>query len=478
MKKFLIALLIIVLVGAGGFYAFTRFTRATANPAAIDLASNTVSITRGELLVTISATGQVRPRQTATLNWQTSGTVEKVLAAEGDQIKPGDMLASLAQASLSQNIISAQGDLVSTQQSLADLSTQANTARVQAMQNIVTFEQAVRDAQYKLDNYTIPSNQQRMTAVEAVAKMKQLLDEARQAFEPYRNASSGDQTRQNLKDALDQAQSDYNAAVRRLSLEYDLEVAQANLDKAYSDYDKWKDGPDPNDVKALEAKIAAIQATLDMPHLTAPFAGTVTNADVQVGDQVNAGKAAFRIDDLSALYVDLQVSEIDINQVQVGQPVTVVFDAIQNQQYHGKVSGISLVGNQSSGVVNYTVTVELTDPDEKVRLGMTGEVKIEVADKQNVLLVPNQAIKLENGVQVVYLLVPGQPTPQRIVITLGLSNDQYSEVLSGDLNPGDLVELRAVVNTNIPRFFMGGGAARQAAGDQGNTSGGTPGGQP
>lgn len=455
MKKFLIASLILIVLGGTGYFVFTRLRPMAPTQGMIDATANTVAITRGELQVNIRATGQVRPRQTATLSWQTSGAVEEVLAKVGLQVKAGDELANLAQVSLSQSIIQAGSELISAQQSLADLSTQAETASIQAMRDIVTYEQAVRDAQYALDNYTIPSSQKGMSAVEAVAKTKEALDAARVAFEPYRNAASGNETRQRLKDELDKAQSDYNAAIRRLELEYDLEVSQANLDKAYSDYEKWKNGPDPVDVKAQQSRIAAIQATLDTTHIEAPFDGTITSAEPLVGDQVSTGTRAFRIDDLSALYIDLQVSEIDVSQVEIGQTATIVFDAIRNQEYRGEVSDIALVGSQSSGLVNYTVTVKISDVDKNVRLGMTSEVAILIASKQDVLLVPNQAIKLENGEQVVYILA-ADGTQKRVVLTLGLSSDTHSEVLSGDLKSGDLALLRAVEDT-MNRFFMGGG---------------------
>ena len=472
MKKIITVLIILVVLAGGGYFVYTRLSNATSTQGMIDPATDTVAITRGELLVTISATGQVRPRQSAQIAWKTSGTVEEVLTKVGGKVKPGDELAKLAQSSLSQAIIQAESELVSAQQSLANLSTQADASRIQAMREIVTYEQAVRDAQYKLDNFTIPTNQVGLTAVEAVDQMKAVLEEARLAFEPYRNASSGDARRQALKDDLDQAQSDYNAAVRRLEIEYNLEVAQASLDKAHSDYKKWENGPDPDDVRSLEARIASIQVTLDQPHLTAPFAGTITEVQPQIGDQVNPGSLAFRIDDMTALYVDLQVSEIDVNQMAIGQPATLAFDAIRNQQYHGEVSDIALVGSQSSGVVNYTVTIKLNDADEKVHLGMTGEVTVIVAKKDDVLMVPNQAIKLENGTQVVYIFVPGQAA-RRVELTLGLSSDASSEVLSEGLQPGDLVLLRPVEDSTM-RFFMGGSPGE---GERRNAEQGPQGGQ-
>ena len=91
----------------------------------------TATIGRGNLTATVGATGTVRARQTATLVWETTGTVEKVNVKIGDKVKAGEELASLAKTSLPQNIILAEADLVSAQQSLNDL-LKSDTARAQA----------------------------------------------------------------------------------------------------------------------------------------------------------------------------------------------------------------------------------------------------------------------------------------------------------------------------------------------------------
>ena len=107
---------------------------------------------------------------------------------------------------------------------------------------------------------------------------------------------------------------------------------------------------------------------------------------------------------------------------------------------------------------------------------MTGEVTVIVAKKNDVLMVPNQAIKLENGTQVVYVFVPGQAA-RRVELTLGLSSDASSEVLSEGLQPGDLVLLRPVEDSTM-RFFMGGppGEGERRNAEQGPQGG--QGGQP
>ncbi len=233
-----------------------------------------------------------------------------------------------------------------------------------------------------------------------------------------------------------------------------LAVAEANLKEAEREWERLKDGPDPDDIKAAEARIAAIEATLAQVRLQAPFGGTITAVNIKPGDQVNPGTQAFRIDDLSRLLVDVQVPEIDINRIQVGQPARLTFDAIPGKEYSGKVVEVGQVGTAVAGVVNFTVTIELEDADEAVRPGMTAAVNIVVDQIENALIVPNRAVRLRDGKRVVYLLKDGAATP--VPITIGAISDAYSEVIDGELQEGDAVILNppAQIEANGPPPFV------------------------
>jgi HlyD family secretion protein len=454
MKRILIILLLLVVVGAGAYYFYQRSVQARQ-----DLTSQyqTESAERGNLVASIGATGVVRSNQTALLNWQTTGVVESVEAQVGEQTQAQQTLASLSQTSLPQNVILAEAELANARQALDDLYVNADVARVKAMQEIVAYERAVRDAQYQLDNFTIPTAQADMDAVEALAAMKQRLDEARSAFEPYKYASSNDPKREELKEALDLAQADYNTAVKRLGYEYNLEVAQSNLEKAQTDYARWKEGPGEENIAAAEARLAAAQATLDLAHLAAPFAGTVTKVNLKPGDRVAPGSLAFQIDDLSRLLVDVNISEVDINQVREGQEVLLTFDAIPSKEYHGKISQVDQVGSSVQGLVEFLITVELTDADENVKPGMTAAVNVVTQEKQDVLLVPNRAVRIIDGNYIVYVLRDGQLV--QVPVTLGQSSETMSEVVGGELQEGDAIVLNPPANldSNGPPGFMRGG---------------------
>jgi HlyD family secretion protein len=175
----------------------------------------------------------------------------------------------------------------------------------------------------------------------------------------------------------------------------------------------------------------------------------VTQSDSAAGDQVSAGAVAYRIDDLSHLLVDVQVSEVDINTVSIDQDSTLTFDAVlgRSDPYHGKVVKVSQAGDTVQGVVSFTVTVELTDPDEFVKPGMTAAVNIIVEEVKDVLLIPNRAVRLVNEERVVYQLVDGQP--KSIKISLGSTDGLNSVLVAGDIKEGDPIILN-------PPSIMGG----------------------
>lgn len=183
--------------------------------------------------------------------------------------------------------------------------------------------------------------------------------------------------------------------------------------------------------------------------MEAPFAGTITEVSDKVGDQVSPGLPAFRIDDLSRLLVDVQITEVDINRIRVGQPAMMTFDAIPDREYSGKIIEVARVGIPSAGLVNFQVTIELENMDGAVRPGMTAAVNIITDLVEDVLLVPNRAVRLREGQRVVYVLRDGEPVLTEI--QLGLTSDTQSELLGGDVKEGDLLVL------NPPVQFQPGG---------------------
>jgi len=373
------------------------------------------TIGRGNLTATVGATGTVRARQTATLAWQTTGTVGTVKVQIGDPVQAEDVLATLTKASLSQNIILAEAELVSAQQALDDL-LNSDTARAQAWIALRAAEDAYEKA-YDYRNYlNYPIRKTRVDLVKQVTPYG-VVDVPK--TKTYKVAAT--------EEEIDKADADLN-------------LKEAQYEDAKRTYERLVDGPNKDDLTAAQARVDAAQATLNLARLTAPFAGTVTEAFPLPGDQVSVGTTAFRLDDLSSLLVDVELSEVDINSVAVGQEVTLSFDAILEKKYEGQVIKVAQAGTVVGGVVNFTVTVELTDADELVKPGMTAAVNIVVQEITDAILVPNRAVRLVDGERVVFVPV-AEGKPEKVEILLGSSSDTMSVVIGGDLKEGDQIIL-------------------------------------
>jgi HlyD family secretion protein len=512
-----IALLIVA------FFAYRMYSQGQAARAA-QANLQTAAVERGTLIAQIGASGTVRSNQSAQLAWQTSGSVGEVNVKLGDQVTSDQELASLQQTSLPQNVILAQADLVSAQKALDDLVSsglqqaqalqavedaqkalddlsQSGLTQAEAEKALADAQKAVEEAQRGARNSQSPASQSFIDEAEAqVVIAKDKMDRAWEKYEPYANRPQDNLTRANLLSVYAAAKQEYEAAVRNLnSLQgtagpTDQAIAQANLEQAEAqlaeaqrnwerlkdgpsqaeialaeatladaqrEWERLKDGPNPDDVAAAQARVAAAEAALSQAHITAPFDGVITQVTSLFGDQVSPGTPAFRLDDLSRLLVDVQVSEVDINQVQVGQDVLLTFDSILDKEYHGKVIEVASVGQADQGVVNFIVTVELADADEQVKPGMTAAATITVSELNDILLIPNRAVRTLDGERVVYVMLNGSPVP--VPLTLGRSSDTQSEVLESDLQEGDLIVLNPP--TDFSQFGPGG---------QGGPGGGGP----
>ncbi len=454
-----IPLLIILIVGiAFGVLQMINKGQSTANSM-----YQTTPLSKGSLTATVGATGTVRAKQTAVLNWQTTGTIESVFVKVGDIVKKDSRLAELSQTSLSQQIILAQAELVSAKRNLENLE-KSNLSTSQAEQTLALALKQLDDAKEKRESKKFTKADQ---SVIDAAYANYIL--AKEELEKYEDDYLGTQYKAEddpvraeavakysaAKQKMETALANYNYAksypdeLEQAEIDANLSLAEAKVKDAQREYDRLKEGTDPDDIAAAKAKVAATEATLKMAYIEAPFNGTVTDVKAKVGDQVSMTSTGFRIDDLTHLYADIDVTEVDINRIKVGQEATMTFDAIQEKTYEARVTDVGTVGTSVQGVVNFLVTVEILDVDEMVKPGMTSAVNITVNQMDDILVVPNRAVRLVDGKRSVYILKNNVPTP--VTITIGASSDTESELLSGDLKEGDLIIL------NPPTMNMFGG---------------------
>ena len=452
MKRWVV-ILIVAAVLVAGYFGVQAYRKSQAQQSIEDL--QTEIIAKGDLTATVGATGSVRSNQTALLSFQTSGTVDFVHQSLGERVSAGEVLATLKMSSLSSQIILAEAELVSAKRALEDLlySRQASAAAQLALAQAV---EALEDAEYveyvRQEGYRASSD----TIKAAEANLVLANEEVDVAEQRYEHAT-GDASRALAFSNLIAAKKRRDSIQRNINwyqgsptdgeqalLDADVAIAEARLADAQREWERMKDGPNPDDIRAAEARVAASEATLDLARITAPFAGSITSIDVLVGDQVSPGTPAFRIDDLSHLLVDVEISEVDINRIGLNQTVSLVFDAILDQEYEGVVVEIGQVGLSIQGVVSFPVVVEILNGDEAIRPGMTAAVNIVVEKIENVVLIPNRAVRVRDGQRVVYLIKGGEV--EIVDVSLGATSDQYSQMIDGDVTEGDSIVL------NPPQF--------------------------
>jgi HlyD family secretion protein len=325
------------------------------------------------------------------------------------------VMAYLVKTSLPQSVITAEADLADAQKSLDELKS-SDTALAQAAIDL----KAAQEAYDKAANY--------LHYLQNSRKVPQ--SETRLFLETRRNTWM---YLYKTKTFRGPAPEDWITDAAN-----DLALKTSQLEDAQREFDRLNNG-NTEDIAAAQARVDAARATLNLARVVSPFAGTVTEAYPLPGDQASAGATAFRLDDLTSLLVDVEVSEVDINSVEIGQPVTLSFDAILGKEYHGKVLEVAQTGTSVQGVVNFKVIVELIDADEDVKPGMTAAVTITIKELKDVLLVPNRATRLVDGSRVVYLMVDGQPVQTKV--SLGDSSDTMSVLVDGDVKEGDIIIL-------------------------------------
>lgn len=231
-------------------------------------------------------------------------------------------------------------------------------------------------------------------------------------------------------------------------------VAKSELDEKYSTYksDLAQISAARAQINQYQASLRTAQTNLGYTKIIAPVDGTVISREIDLGQPVAASFQApelFTIaQDLTKMQIEVSVSEADIGKVKEGQNVTYTLDGYPDSQFEGKVTQVRLSPTTVSNVVTYTVIVDVDNEDLKLKPGMTANVSIITSRSEDVICVPNLALKFtpqDNKErfkkQGVWILENRKP--KRIEIETGASNDVSTEILSGDIKEGELVILSA-----------------------------------
>ena len=198
--------------------------------------------------------------------------------------------------------------------------------------------------------------------------------------------------------------------------------------------------------------MAEVQKQLDEAIITAPFDGEVVSVDADEGDSIPAMMTIVHLIDLTSIELEVEVDEIDIPEVKLGQRAIIEIDALPDLLLEGEVNSISTLSMEMGGVVLYEVTIGFAAPEDvDLKAGMSATADIIISERSNALLVPDRAITLDSQGNPVVKVVVDEEIEERPVVT-GISDGFDTEIVDG-LNEGDVVVIETKVKPSAPGLF-------------------------
>ncbi len=373
-------------VGGTGFLLLLSVGLASCSAPGAQTAAPTSVRTPAPEVVVVTAQGRVVPLQRATVAFKTGGRVVEILVHESDIIKQGTVLARLDDTIVQKQIAQAQAAVALSQKQLVQLRTGGTPEQIAAAQA------ALDAAQKNYDKVRAGPTADEIAQLKAQAdNTKAAVDQAQAAYDRIGGVSNPEIAMTPQSTALQQATNNYKAAVAAYNdaasrpTAVELAAATAQVQQAQDTLTRLQPTREALDV--AQAQVENAQAALDLAKaqaadyvLVAPFDGTVAAKNVDRGQVVQAGAAAFDLGDQSRLQVETRdLTEVDVAKITVGQTASVTCDALPGKTLTGKVTSIAPEANDYRGDQVYKVTIDLSDAASAgLRWGMTANVSIPV----------------------------------------------------------------------------------------------------
>ena len=465
MKRAIIIVLILGVVIGLTWLSYQTFGDQAVQKQAVDDADlEKFFVTRDAIAATVSATGSIAPEAEVTLTFELGGKVEEILVEKGQMAKAGEPLAKLETASLELQVAEAQATLALNEAKLQQAKKEASAEDIAAAE----AELASAQANYEkvqagpTEEELIIAKADMEKAAIAVQKAQAEYDEV--AWVPGVSALPQAAALQQASIDYERAKADYQK-IAQTPTESDLKSAWAQVVQAQTNLDKLRKNPEPEDVAIAQAQVDQAQAQLEEAQLkleqaviTAPFDGVVASLGAEAGELVSSGAPMVVLVDISNFHIDVEIDEIDISQIAVGQEVLITLDALPDEEMAGHVEAIAPTASSADGgVVSYVVTVATEPTDALLRPGMSANTTITTARKENALVVPNRYIQIdrESGKMYVERLEEDGLT-SRVEIQTGMRSELSSEVVAG-LEEGDTLVLRGLSGRERLQRTFGGG---------------------
>lgn len=334
LKKIIISALIVIVIAGGGYYLYVTKFKTKATTQSRYI---TETATKGTLKVAVAGTGAVSSSSTKDVTVPNNGILTNFKVTTGSAIIQGTSLGSVVDSSLQNQLKTDMAKL-----------TQAKLQLTQAQQKSGNDNQS--------DENKITQANDQLTEDKAKPNIDQAtLDKDNNAITDAQNALTND------------ANSDSNTITND---NLAIQQAQVTVD---------------ND-----------NTTLSKENMIAPITGTFENVANVNGDSVQSGKTLGTITDLTHLQLQVAIDELDISKIAIGQKVDITFADVPDKKYTGTVAGIPDSGTTTSNVTSYNIAVTIDD-STGLKLGMNANASINVESKDNVLMVPSDAIQTLNG---------------------------------------------------------------------------------
>ncbi len=450
MRRLKILLLAVVfplaLLGAGGMW----FLRARHKPKPI----RTAKVTRGEVEITVRETGTVQPVKSVDVKSKAAGLIEELAVEEGDEVAEGQLIARLDVPELE-----AQRD--QTRAQLDGATARVNQARLAYGRDrkLISAQLTQAEASLRAARAALTEAESRRRDAERIAR------DARRLFEMGGFVSENEVA--SAEAAAKQSAQQARAARERVTEQKAaVEIARARQSEIALSKSRLAEAE--ASLRQIQDSLAEIESRLGDAVIRAPCSGTVIARHVREGELITAvsyygaGAPIVTIGDLSTMLVKVNLNEVDIAKVHLGQSVKITADALRDRTFHGRVSRISpaSVGETSNdGLVKFPVEVTIIGDTTGLKPGMTANIEISCEKAEEALWVPNDALFEKKGKHFVTVVTgrrQGKPLTEDREVTIGLSNDSRTEIRSG-LSEGEEIQLGRADIPDRKKIDIGGG---------------------
>jgi HlyD family secretion protein len=449
------------------------------------------TVEAGDLLVVLDSQEAERAVEQALLDQVTAQTAYndeldggdplEIAAAEATLRSAQENLADVIAGPSASEIAAARASLAAAQAAYADL--EAGPSEAELTQLSTAIRKAEVTLQEAQSNYDAIAwrNDAGMTS-EAAELQNATLDyeDAKAAYEQATaSASTSDlqsalSSIQSAQETLDSLLAQPNAAA--------IADAEAQVASAESSLKQLQAGGNSAALETARVQLAQAQLALDNAvadlantEIRATMAGTILSLNLARGQQVSSGTVAVTLADVNNLELTVNVAEVDIEKVQVGQAVEITLDALPGQSFAGVVSQMSPASDPEQSVVNYPVTIQLTDDNfSGVRSGMTAVATLQNEEVASGWLAPRNAVETVDGRAQIAVVRDGQTLT--IPVTTGSIQGEWVVVESPELQAGDAAvgSVTSLVNEDSGMFFGPPGGGDRAPGGGGGAVGPRP----